>query len=301
MSIKNGLVSLLVIILCACTQESQNNMASYSAEVNKVFSDVKKGDLSQTVSLVRHGEGVIQYVEPFLHDKNEAVKIEAVALLDVIGGETAANALVGVLVDQSEEIRERAARSLYKYLIKNTAQINLGSKPAESAKLGKPGAAVLLLLGYSVASPATSNEILKKSLTDERLVKLYQYSPMVPAWLPAMVSLSRLGDVQARLSLHSEIDKGNIDTLDFLLQTIESIDAPEILYALAIKTLTDEREISGGVPEGAQPSRRVADLAVDAFVERLEFEPVFEITPSRRYNKSDIHKILNLIRDAIPQ
>lgn len=272
-------------------------MPSYSAETNKVFSDFKKGDLSQTASLARYGVAIIPHVEPFLHDDSEATRIEAVALLDAIGGELAANALVSVLVDQSEEIRERAARSLYKYLIANTTQISLGSKPIESFKLGKPGAAVLLLLGYSAAG----GEFLKKSLAEERLVKLYQYSPTVPAWLPAMVALSRLGDAQARISLNSEIDKGNIDTLEFLLQAIESIDAPEILHALAIKTLTDEREISGGVPDGAQPSRRVADMAVDAFVKRLELESFFEIKPSRRYEKSGIDNILNLISDAIPQ
>ncbi len=299
MTVHKCIFCALLIILSACSHEDKNMSKSVNieAEVNEAFLAVKKGDLSLTAGLVRHEDAIVEYIAPLLIDGNEAVKIEVVALLDAVGSEAAAIALVDALSDQSEEVRDRSSRSLYKFLNNTTKQINFESKLVKGIELGNPGAAALLLLGYTTAG----EELLKKHLPEERLVKLVQYGPVIPARLPAMIALSRLGNEQARLSLNTEIISGDINTLELLLQAIDSIDSPGLLHALANKTFADEREISDGVPAGAQPARRVADLAVDVFVNRLQLEISFELAPSRRYNSDDINSVRGLIRDAIPQ
>ncbi len=93
---------------------------------------------------------------------------------------------------------------------------------------------------------------------------MVEQGPEVPARLPAVMALSRLGVTQARLDINTVISSRNIKTLVFILQAIEIIDDPGLLHALANETFKDERETIG-IPNDSKPTRRVVDLAVDAF------------------------------------
>ena len=79
------------------------------------------------------------------------------------------------------------------------------------------------------------------------------------------------------------------------------IDAPEVLHALAAGTLGKEQAIGGGVPAGVTPSRRMTDLAVEAFVTRLGLATGIEMTPVKRYSPAEIDRVRRAVSARLPQ
>lgn len=270
---------------------------SIEAEVSEAFVAVREGDLSLTGGLVQYGDRVAAHLAPLVNDKDKAVRGEVVVLLGALESETGAKAIVPFLSDPEDDIRERSAGAVYRFVAREGAVIDFESQLLSGVEKGQPGAAALLLLGHCEGG----EEALARHESDERLVRLAQGGPVVPAKLPATVALSLLGDGEARARLIAAIDDGELRTLRFLLDAITSLDSPEVLHALADKTLTDAREVHSGVPAGAVPARRLEDLAVEIFVDRLALRPRFEIETSRRYEDEEIARTRSLIRDAIPR
>ena len=90
----------------------------------------------------------------------------------------------------------------------------------------------------------------------------------------------------------------------YYLAVIDFIDSPEILHRLAA-SLDDETEVGGGAPAGAPAGvaepRRLADWAVDAFIDRLSLEVDFARNPHGRYLAEQIVAVKQAIRASIPQ
>jgi len=165
---------------------------------------------------------------------------------------------------------------------------------------GNHNAAALLLLGYDSSTEAAE---LLSGLRDSAagsLTKLQPWTQLVPAALVADIALSRQGDGEARNRLLESIETGELATLTFLVSVLREIDASELLQALA-RSLDDEREVSGGVPSGATPARRLADDAVDAFVERLGLDVGFSLDSARRYTSAEAGEVKSRILGSIPQ
>ena len=102
------------------------------------------------------------------------------------------------------------------------------------------------------------------------------------------------------MALLETIEAGALNVLEFLLTVIREIDAPEVLHALK-RTLDDSREITSGVPAGAKPRRRLSDLAVNAFIRRLQLDVDFELSDSRRYTAAQVGQVRRKINASIPQ
>jgi len=118
--------------------------------------------------------------------------------------------------------------------------------------------------------------------------------------LPALVSLSALGDSESRAELLKLIDSGDRSHLMFLLDVLGEVDSPRVLHALK-RCLDDETETSAGVPSGATPRRRLCDLAVDAFVDRLRLTVGFERKEHGRYGKDEIGEVKNRVDTSVPK
>ena len=165
---------------------------------------------------------------------------------------------------------------------------------------GNRSAAAILLLGYD-PSPRSA-ELLKdiRQTYAGKRAKLKPWSPAVPLPLVVDVALSRLGDAGARRSLLEGIEEASVEVLAFLLGVLREVDDPAVLHALS-KALDDERPVAGGVPSGAEPARRLADVAVNAFIERLGLAVRFTRDPARRYARQDIEDVKRLLKGSLPQ
>jgi hypothetical protein len=277
-------------------------MADTSAlrnEVTAVFDAVRGGDSSRVGKLVAHGDSIIPAVAPFLENPDAAVRREAIALLDALDSKAAALAAVRSLGDADADIARRAARLVFRSVMRHGPEdfAGLGAALMSRQEQVQQDAAKLLLLGFTDDGEAT----LRGTLTDGPLVKLSDDGPAVRAALPAEVSLSRRGVANGRARLLERINAGQAADLEFLLRSISMIDAPPVLHALAGRTLGDERSIGGGLPAGAQPSRRMTDLAVEAFIARLGLNTGIETSPVKRYSPAQIETVRKAVLASLPQ
>lgn len=277
-------------------------MADTSAlrnEVTAVFDAVRGGDSSRVGKLVAYGDSLVPAVAPLLQDPNATIRREAIALLDALDSKPAALAAVRSLGDADSDIARRAARLVFRSVMRHGAEDfdGLGAALMSRQEQVRQDAAKLLLLGFTKDGEA----ILRGALTDGPLVKLSDDGPAVRAALPAELSLSRRGLADGRARLLARINAGQAADLEFLLRSIGMIDAPAVLHALGGRTLGDERPIGGGLPSGAQPPRRMTDLAVEAFIARLRLTTGIETSPVKRYSPAQIETVRKAVLASLPQ
>jgi len=169
-----------------------------------------------------------------------------------------------------------------------------------SVSAGNHSGAAILLLGLENSPEGAALLMDLRESGRGELAKLQPWTPAVPLPLVADVALSRRGVGEARTRLLAEIENAELATLAFLLGVLEQIDAPEVLHAVS-RTLDDGREVSAGVPSGAAPARRLADEAVDAFIDRLNLTVGFSRNASRRYSEEEIDQVRQAILRSVPQ
>jgi hypothetical protein len=205
------------------------------------------------------------------------------------------------LLDPDPEVQEKTSLALYD--AENPAEY-LGDAEISAALRSSAGgesqsASAVLLLGYD--SSPESIDLLREIRKEggQQRTKLRPWTAVVPLSLVADISLSRLGDATARIELLQEIGHGSIETMRFLLDVLREIDDATVLHAIA-RALDDNRTVSGGVPSGAAPARRLADEAVDAFIKRLDLAVGFDPDPARRYSEDELAEVKQLIDREIP-
>lgn len=298
---KKSLASAFVVV--AVTIKGVSVMAESSPrqpDLAGIFEAVRKGDSSQTGQLAKPGTTGVSALVPYLSDANAAVRREAVNVTAAIGGREAAEILLTRLDDSEEEVRERAANAVLRFVLKTGDTTLSGFEQAVTggSQIGKPSAAALLLLGYAKGA----DKVLLAALSDDRLVKLPPGGPVVEAKIAAALAASRRGEQTGRALAVSAIQAAELNTIIFMLDVIEAIDAPGLLHELANKALADDRGWSGGIPSGQthQPLR-VKDMAVGAFVRRLKLKPGFEVNNHTKYEDGQIESVRKLIASAIPQ
>jgi hypothetical protein len=267
-----------------------------TAKVEAVFSAVAKGDASGTGTLVALGDPAVPAVSAHLTSTDENVRREAVALLAALESEPAAHALLPALSDPSADIRERAARAVLAELIRSGSFDGLGPAVVKGLAAREPAAAMLLLGGFTEEARGSLDDAAHAT----RLVKLADADLPVTAGLAAQVSLERLGDTQARAALEETIERGEIADLLFLLDVLPLLDEPGLIHALAARTLADLRPAGGGMPAEIEPSRRVADRAVDALAARLRLKLSFAPDSVTRYSDVEIAEVRRAVSGAIP-
>ncbi len=272
--------------------------SSMRADVAAAFDAVRGGDSSRTGKLVKYGDKVIPAIAPLLKDADASVRLEAIAILDALDSKRSAEAAIGALNDTASNIGQRAARLVYRAVMRHGADDFPGLSAALTAPSAAPApdAARLLLLAFAPGGEVT----LRTAVGSGSLVKLSDGGPAVEAALPADIALSRLGVGDARSRLLDRIGTGNAADLEFLLVTIGMIDAPEILHALAALALGDGREVGGGMPAGVSPARRMTDNAVEAFITRLDLQTGIKTAPVKRYSPEEIDRVRKAVSASIP-
>lgn len=167
----------------------------------------------------------------------------------------------------------------------------------ESIEKGNRSAAAILLAGYA----AGSDKVLKQIAAEhpDEPVKLKSWSRTVPLRIAAAVALSRSGDAGARRDILEHASEYPDNIRIFLLDVLKDFDAPEIWHLLS-GYMKDETEIPEGVPSGAE-RRRVADHAVDAFLDALSLPVSFPRNPGGRYTAEQIDEAVRALRENVPR
>lgn len=272
-------------------------------QVKAAFAAARQENYELVSQLAEQGPALIPHLQPYLSDDNEMVRLQAVALLTTFTDPAAIPLLTQVLRDSSQDLRARAALALYERYDPTELATHsaVGEGLRASIEQGNDAAAAILLLGYY---PGQGNQKALRTLREragEGQTELATWSPVVPVSLPIAVSLSRLGDKAARSILLKTSTKGDVPERHFLLTVLRELDALEVLHALAAGTLGDASPIGGGVPSGVEPQRRLCDLAVTAFVKRLNLKVGFSVDEQRRYAPAEIDAVRQAIKNSLPQ
>jgi hypothetical protein len=119
----------------------------------------------------------------------EDERLERVLRWSAEASPAACKALADTLVDESYDLRSRAASALY-WKCNRTDAANYAAKLCRSIDLGNPEAGAVLLLGYAKAEQATP--CLRKAALRQDMVKLAVSAQPVPIRLTAQVALARL-------------------------------------------------------------------------------------------------------------
>ncbi len=286
------MMAVLVGLLAACAPEAEGE-----ADLPAAMAAVREGNLEPAGRLTVSPEDVPE-LSGYLKDSNEAVRREAVVLLTGIGGLPACDALVPAVTDSSADIRERTVRALHDLCAVEISESlpQLGAALRESVRMGNTSAAALLLLGRYREDE--NREFLRSLLRAETpVVKLESWHHPVPQSLAVAVAAVSAGYSPARDRLFDGL--GKIEEAEFLALVLGDIDDTVTLEYL-LKLLDDERTTSSGVPSGAQPRRRLCDLATDEFARRFGLQP-FPLRTSDRYSDEEIDQVRTLAAEAIAQ
>jgi HEAT repeat protein len=226
--------------------------------------------------------------------RGEDERLERVLRLAAEASPAACKALVDTLVDESFDLRSRAASALY-WKCERNAAANYTAQLCRSIELGNPEAGAALLLGY--AKPDEGTPCLRKAARRPDMVKLAVSAQPVPIGLPVQVALARLKDPAATRELRREFNKPSEQTALFLLGVLRDIEDRDALRA-AVGLLDDERPGPGVV---AHATRRIRDITLEALVARLSIKPPFAIEPGKRYGARELAEVRTLAERALAE
>lgn len=233
--------------------------------------------------------------------KTTGEKSALVDLLSAVGGADALAPVLPYIGDADPDLRARASAAALKVVLANgppSGPVAEQLQTEVTAALEAPDAEGGVLLLGALAPGA--EDALEAHLSGTRLIEAQPQEPTAPAALAARLALSALGDDEARTSLLRQIPEAEPDSLVFMLKALPLIDAPEVLHALAATTLSSKAPVADGLPSGAEPAREVADVAVEAFVARLNLTPGFKVTPGAIYTADQRAEVERLIAGSIP-
>ncbi len=225
-------------------------------------------------------------------------RADIIGLLRAINSPAVVPPLLPLMSDDDFDTRERSAQAVFSVVSAHGVPKTRVFAEAVLAGLDdKPSAATLLLAGFV----PQARDALIRNADARHLVKLGNDGPAVSAGLAAQLSLSLLGNADARRRLESAMPTASPDHLKFCLDAMAVIDAPTLLHALADATLSNDTPIGDGLPSGATPARRLSDHAVETFVRRLNLDGGFKIDHTRQYTEDETRAVAIQIERALPR
>ena len=271
-------------------------------KIEMAFADVRKGSYAKANKLISFGERIFPLLEPYLEDENKNVRHDVVRIAFSIGGDKALAVIAQALNNSEPEVRLKTADKLYLLSIfakkyqelgnlsqykdytpeKIAAHSLIGKSLQKDAKTGNVSIqSVFLLANFPSQETEKTLKILTSTLDEPTKEDSIQ--------LAAKIVLSRLGNAAAVKDLTDSAAQENLRTLKFLLKNLGEIDSKEVIYALT-KTLDNKTIIVKGNSDGKTHqktksgvwidypiARRLCDLAVNSFVERLDLKVNFTL------------------------
>jgi hypothetical protein len=262
-----------------------------AADVAPAMAKVRRGDYTAVTHLSVTAADV-PALTPLLMDANTDVARESMTLLERIGGPQACAAMVRALTSASADMRERTANTMYRRCQRPQVENVVGWEPAlhQSVRMGNTAASAILLLRH-FANDGNRQFLLQLLKADAAPVKLAAWSTPVPQVLAAAVAAVSVGLAQAQTRLVQGLD--DVASAEFLASTLPDVTDLVALHSL-LPLLDNQQTVRAGVPSGASPQRRVCDLALDAFVDRLSLRPSFSLRAGGRYITAEFDEVKRL-------
>lgn len=287
---------VVLITVLALGSDAMPQSDDLTAMVDAALAD--QGDPNAVNALVAKGDQAIPELALRLAGGDRSDRLDVVGLLAAIGTPAIVPSLLPLFDDADPELRERATQAVFSVVVAHGVPATPEFADGVVASMDEhPSGAALLLAGLV----PKAGKLLSAHARDTHLVKTKNAGPAVPAATAATVALSLLGDSDARSRLESSIAEADANTLEFYLDVVALFDDPALLQTLARVTLANQTAVHDNLPSGVTPPRRLADRAVEAFVERLKIRPEFELQPTKRYSDKEIDQILQKVGDAVPQ
>jgi len=258
---------------------------------------LQQPDQNSVAAVVAAGDAAVPDLAARLKRAHPGEHASLIGMLQAICSQQAAEALAPYLSVPDYDTKVRASAAVYACVSRSgMPEGKVFAEHVLTSLADGPEAGTLLVAGYIPQSETA----LKRHLGAGWLVKLSLSDPPVPAGLAAATALSLLGNQAARGQLETAIQEGDAAILLFLIRALQMIDAPEILHGLAAAALTNDTAVGDGLPSGVSPPRRLGDVAVEAFVRRLDLDPGFELDTMRRYSDAERGTISRLMRESLP-
>ena len=287
-----------VTVLITLITLGSANIAATTEPSDLIQTALDNRDPTANAVVIAQGDTVVLELATRLNGATPEEKVDIIGLLAAISSPATIPLLAPLMANPDYDTRVRATEAVYTAVIAHGAPRDQAfADKIVAAIQGEPTAGALLLGGLVPAA----EEPLNAHVGQTRLVKLFTSKPPVPAGIPATVALSLLGDQDSRDRLEQSVMAGDPVLLEFYLTAMPMIDSPTILHALAAATLANEAPVGDGLPSGADPPRRLADIATETFVRQFDLHPGFELDETERYSEEKRRKVLSLITASMPQ
>lgn len=282
--VKSIAAAILAASLIGLVNSPGAVLAAPSSQIASAVAAARRGDIGPIASLRLAPEDATA-VAGYLSDNNEDLRREAMLALARLGGREGCPPLVVSLTNSSADVRERAARAVQSCLVDGVDLVGVGRALVNSLRLGPTAHTLLLARRY----PEQSRQALESFVhADEPLVKLENWMTPVPVSLPAAVA----GASAEVRGAAERINQGlaNAAESEFLTAVLNEIESRQILRRL-LALLDDTRETATATPSGVAERRRICDLALEAFTERLRLTTAFPIHKSLRYSTAELKAV----------
>lgn len=277
--------------------------AATRKRIEKLFLDARKNSPLSTADVSLLNVKTLPYLAVYLKDDDETTRRTAAKLVGLTKNEAALPLLAAALEDRSADVRNAAAQSLddnfeQDAIIEKSFVENALCRSVEN---GSDSAAAILLFSRFVENPQTENVLIfrLKSAANET-TNFYPLKKPVKVSFILKMAQSEVGSKVPRRAFRQAIADATLDELAFLLWTMRELGDPDLLHDLR-KTLFDNRKISYENAKGITVSRRLRDLAVEKFVQRLKLTAGFKVIAGKVYSSAETKEIDDLIQRSIPQ
>ena len=312
----NGLFFALVfsqICLTAqaqiCSREKTPSFQSgYNAADESVKNKVRyqifngKGN-SFPKELINLQARLLPYLAPYFKENDENIRLKAVRFAGATKSKEALTLLAAAVEDNSVEVQNAAARTLYENYEQNilAEQVFVENALCRSVEKGSNAAEAFLLLSRFTSSPQVENVLtFRAQSAGESKAKFYPLKDSVNVSFLIKMALSEIGGKTLRREFRQALGTASLEDLAFAVWAMGELGDTDLLHALR-KTLSDKRKISYENEKGQIVTRRLSDAAIEKFVQRLKLKPPFKIVKGKSYTDAEASQLNDLIYKKIPQ
>lgn len=257
-------------------------------KVKRAFDSRRKYDSHWEDEIKPYGVKLIPYLKSYLKDPDDSVHLKVLNLLKDIKEAESIPLLAEALRDPSLDVSKRAALYLYdNYDHTVISQYpEVGPALRQGVTNGNKSIASIILLGYF---PGRETEIALSTTggADFYWSAKKDFVSEIKLATPIFLTLYRLNAPDSYQQLIAQIRTAKSDEIEFLLYALEFVDDPAILKLVFEKGFADRRvpySEYGNHGRHLPNARRVADLTVDKFAEKLGLTLGFEMYGETAYS-----------------
>ena len=225
------------------------------------------------------GPGVVPYVEPYLRNPDELVRLLAVDCIAAAGGPQAPALMIKALGDKNEQVRINAVNALHKQLpVGRTAEL-MAAFTMDQSRDGYVRQQIPMILGRMQAREYV--DPLKARIADSR----QEVKDGIIA------GTSKMGDTDARSMFGGMLRDARGKRTAELIEFVKYLDEPWVIPLLV--PALQRRDLAVDLStHRTSLKRRDCDLAVDEVMRISNVRFSFAMNPLAQYTEPQINEVL---------